>query len=191
MGKVLMGPSTLAYPLPAWLIGAKVADKPNFMTAAWAGICNSDPPKIAISIRHQRYTNSGIKHSRVFSVNIPSAALVKETDYCGSASGKTVDKVEICKFKIFYGTLTDAPLIEQCPVNMECKVEQVIDLGSHGLVIGEILETHVSEDCLTDGKPDIEKIKPFAYIGRPVEHYRAMGESLGKAFSIGQSLRKK
>ncbi|MDD5126896.1 MAG: flavin reductase family protein [Dehalococcoidales bacterium] len=191
MGKVLMGPSTMVYPMPAWLIGAMVGGKPNFMTVAWGGIANAEPPMITVAIRHARYTNSGIKKNRTFSVNVPSADLVKETDYCGSASGSNIDKVAVCKFNIFYGKLTDAPLIEQCPVNLECRVENILDLGSHDLVIGRIIETHVSENCLTNGEPDLDKIKPFAYIGRPDEHYRALGKSLGDAFRIGQSLRTK
>ena len=191
MTKVLMGPSTLIYPMPALLIGTVVGGKTNFMAVAWSGIANAEPPMISVAIRHKRYTNQGIKEHQEFSVNVPSADLVKEVDYCGSVSGSKVDKAEVCGFKVFYGKLTHAPLIEQCPINMECKVEHTLDLGSHALVIGRILETHVSESCLTNGEPDVIKIKPFAYIGRPDAYYYSLGDVLGKAFSIGQSLRKK
>lgn len=191
MGKVQRGPATLIYPMPALLVGAMVKGKPNFMTVAWGGICNAEPPMITVSIRHERYTNAGIKQSQAFSVNVPSVDLVKETDYCGSVTGAKVDKAAVCKFTVFYGKLAGAPLIEQCPVNLECQVEHILNLGSHDLIVGKILETHVSEECLTNGEPDVEKIKPFAYITRPIAQYQAMGDVLGKAFSIGQTLRKK
>jgi flavin reductase (DIM6/NTAB) family NADH-FMN oxidoreductase RutF len=161
MGKSLMGPQTLLYPMPVLLIGANVDDKPNFMTVAWGGIANGEPPMISIAIRHQRYTNKGIRQNLTFSVNIPSTDLARETDYCGSVSGSKSDKVKVCRFKVFYGKLGSAPLIEQCPVNMECKVVHMLDLGSHSLVVGRVEETHVSDNCLTDGQPDVDKIKPI------------------------------
>jgi flavin reductase (DIM6/NTAB) family NADH-FMN oxidoreductase RutF len=115
--------------------------------------------------------------------------MVKETDYCGIISGPKADKVATCKFTVFYGNLENSPLIEQCPVNLECKVAHILLLGSHALVIGSIEETHVSESCLTDGKPDIDKIKPFAYAVAPVHQYYGLGKILGKAFSLGEELK--
>jgi flavin reductase (DIM6/NTAB) family NADH-FMN oxidoreductase RutF len=100
-----------------------------------------------------------------------------------------VDKVEACQFEVFYGELDNAPLIEQCPVNLECKVIHILDLGSHALVIGRIEETHVSESCLTDGKPDVSKIRPITYVMSPVTRYQALGEVLAKAFSVGKELK--
>ena len=95
------------------------------------------------------------------------------------------------KFNIFYGELKTAPLIEQCPVNLECAVAHIIDLGSHDLVIGEIKETHVSENCLTDGKPDVQKIKPFHYVmDKGTFSYFDLGKFIGKAFQIGKELKK-
>jgi flavin reductase (DIM6/NTAB) family NADH-FMN oxidoreductase RutF len=106
--------------------------------------------------------------NREFSVNIPSADIVKEADYCGMVSGAEVDKVAACKFSIFYGQLTNAPLIEQCPVNLACKVEHILTLGTHNLIIGQVMETHISANCLADGKPDLKKIQPFVYgMGSP------------------------
>ncbi len=191
MGKILMGPETLIYPQPALLIGANVNGKPNFLTVAWSGIANGEPPMISIAIRHNRYTLGGIRQNMTFSVNVPSTDMVRETDYCGIVSGSEVDKVEVCRFKVFYGKLRSAPLIEQCPVNLECKVIHSLDLGSHLLVVGRIEETHVSESCLTDGKPDIDKINPFSYITDPDSQYQAVGEVIGKAYSIGKELAKR
>ena len=191
MGKTLMGPQTLIYPMPVLIIGANVDGKPNFMTLAWGGIANGEPPMISVAIRHQRYTLKGIRQNSTFSVNIPSTDLVKETDYCGSISGSKVNKAQVCQFKVFYGKLGSAPLIEQCPVNLECKVVHTLDLGSHLLVIGLIEETHVSDNCLTDGKPDVNKIKPLIYAREPTRQYLDFGKAIAKAFSSGQELRKK
>jgi flavin reductase (DIM6/NTAB) family NADH-FMN oxidoreductase RutF len=189
MGKTQFGPQTLLYPMTALLVGANVDEKPNFMAVGWGGIVNMEPPMISVALRHQRYTLKGIKQNMTFSVNIPSTNLVKETDYCGIISGAKVNKAEVCRFKIFYGKLNSAPLIEQCPVNLECKVMHMMDLGSHSLVIGQIEETHISDSCLTDGKPDVNKIKPFVYTTSPANQYQAFGEVLAKAFSVGKELR--
>ena len=188
MGKMLMGPRTLIYPLPVVLVGANVDDKPNFLAIAWCGIVNSEPPMVSVALQHHRYTHRGITQNLTFSVNVPSTDLVRETDYCGLVSGAKVNKVEVCKFKVFYGKLGSAPLIEQCPINLECKVAHILDLGSHSLFIGKIEETHVSEDCLTDDKPDVNKIKPFAFITQPARQYQAMGEVVAEAFSAGREL---
>jgi len=89
---------------------------------------------------------------------------------------------------VFYGKLSSAPLIEQCPINLECQVVKILDLGSHSLVIGRIEETHISENCLTDGKPDASKIKPIVYITGPAGEYHALGDFIGKAYSAGKEL---
>lgn len=191
MGKVLMGPQTLVYPMPTLLVGANVDGKANFMTVAWAGIVNSEPPMISVAIRHQRHALGGIRQNMTFSVNVPSTDLVRETDYCGMASGRKFDKAEICGFKVFYGELSNAPLIEQCPVNLECEVVHILNLGSHALVIGKIKQTHVSESCLTDGKPDVSKVRPFAYTPMPSAQYHALGDVIAKAFSAGRELQPK
>ena len=190
MGKILMGPTTLICPMPVLLVGANVDGKPNFMAVAWGGIANGEPPMISVAIRYSRYTYRGIGQNSTFSVNVPSIDLVREADYCGITSGSKVNKVEVCHFNVFYGKLDNAPLIEQCPVNLECKVMHILDLPSHSLVVGRIEETHVSESCLTDGKPDIDKIKPLAYIGAPLpdRQYQSLGEVIAKAHSIGLEL---
>ena len=188
MGKITLGPQTLIYPMPAYLIGANVDGKPNFMTAAWCGIVCSDPATLSVSVQPRRYTHEGILQNRTFSVNIPSVELVKEADYCGIASGASIDKAKVCKFKVFYGNLGNAPLIEQCPVNLECKVVHTLSLGSHSLFIGRIEEVYVSDDCLTDGKPDVEKIRPFVYCKTLDSRYYALGNVIGKAYDVGKEL---
>jgi flavin reductase (DIM6/NTAB) family NADH-FMN oxidoreductase RutF len=125
-----------------------------------------------------------------FSVNTPSVDLVRETDYCGIVSGARVDKVNVCGFNVFYGNLKTAPLIEQCPLNHECKVVHVLNLGVHAFIIGEIKGTYISDDCLTNGKPDAKKIRPIVFNLESAE-YSAIGEVIGRAFSIGNELKEK
>lgn len=188
MDKVQMGPQTLVYPMPAMLVGANVDGKPNFMTVAWCGIANGDPPMLSLAIRNQRHTLKGIRQNMTFSANIPSTDQVKETDYCGIVSGSRANKAETCRFQVFYGTLGTAPLIAQCPVNLECRALHFLDLGSHSLIIGKIEETYVSPNCLTDGKPDVAKISPLTYVPGPATRYQGLGDVIGKAFNIGKEL---
>jgi flavin reductase (DIM6/NTAB) family NADH-FMN oxidoreductase RutF len=191
MSKTTFGPQTLLYPMPALIIGANVDGKPNFMTAAWAGIANAEPPMISVAIRQVRHTLKGIRQNMTFSVNMPSTDMVTETDYCGITPGIQADKAKDCNFEVFYGKLETVPLVEQCPVNLECKVEHMLELGSHILVIGKIEETYVSDSCLTGGRPDVSKIKPLVFTMSPASQYQSLGEVIGKAFSIGKELRAK
>jgi len=186
MEKVKLGPETLLYPMPAVLVGAKVGEKANFMTAAWCGIASSSPPAVSVAIRKERYTFKGIEQQGTFSINVPSVKLAKKTDYCGIRSGNKRDKSEV--FDIFYGALKTAPLVRECPVNLECKVIHSLDLGSHVLFVGEIVETYVNEDCLTDEKPDPVKIDPLTYT-TVTQEYRRLGEVVGRAFHMGKALK--
>ena len=183
MEKVQLGPQTLLYPMPAVLVGATVGEKPNFMTAAWCGIAASKPPAISVALQKVRHTLKGIKEQGTFSINVPSATLAKQVDYCGIYSGKKRDKSEL--FNVFFGVLETAPLIQECPVNLECQVIHTLDLKSHELVIGEIIESHVTKDCVTGGKPDPAKIDPLIYTPE-VMQYQRLGEIVGKAFHMGK-----
>jgi flavin reductase (DIM6/NTAB) family NADH-FMN oxidoreductase RutF len=190
MNKVKLGPQTLVYPKPAFLIGADIDTRPNFLTVAWGGIACGSPPMVSVAIRKNRYTLKGIKQNMAFSLNVTSKDYVVETDYCGIISGSKTNKAVDCGFEIFYGDLAGAPMIEECPVNLECKVVHIIDLGSHSLVIGKIMETHISEDCMTDGEPDVRKIQPISYMTGQPGNYYCIGEDVGEAFHIGKKLRK-
>ena len=183
MEKKKLGPQTLLFPMPAVLVGATVGEKPNFMTAAWCGIAASKPPAVSVGLQKVRHTLKGILEKDTFSINVPSAGLARQVDYCGIYSGERRDKSEL--FNIFYGALKTAPLIRECPVNLECRVIHRLDLKSHELVIGEIVETYVSEDCFTDEKPDPEKIDPLIYT-TGVTKYQRLGEVVGKAFNMGK-----
>ena len=189
MPKTRFGPQALLYPMPALLIGTLVDGAPNFMAVAWAGIVCGQPPMIGIAIHKQRYTMTGLRQTGTFSANVPHEGQAREADYCGIVSGRQADKTRDCGFKLFYGTLEAAPLIEECPVNLECRVTQQILLGSHYLVIGTIEETHVSDDCLTEGQPDVAKIKPLGYTPGYHQAYYGLGSELGSAFRVGLELK--
>ena len=132
--KKKLGPTTLLFPMPAVLVGTVVAGRVNFMTAAWGGIANEKPAAISVAIRRTRLTLDGIRENGVFSINVPSVEEVKEVDFCGIYSGREEDKSGL--FKVFYGDLERAPLIRECPLNLECTVLRILELGSHALVIG-------------------------------------------------------
>ncbi len=170
------------FPYPTVLVGAMVNGKPNFMTASWVGIACSNPPAIAVAIRPERYTYKGVIENNTFSINVPGSKHAKETDFCGIYSGRDNDKTKL--FNIFYGKLDTAPLIEECPLNLECKVIHTVEIGTHTLFIGEIMETHANKDCLTNGNPDIKKIDPIIY-ATGTRQYHKVGEEIGRAYKIG------
>lgn len=183
MEKTKLGPQTLLYPMPAVLVGARVNGTANFMTASWCGIAASAPPAVAVGLRQGRFTLAGIQATGTFSINVPSADMAKAVDYCGIYSGHKHDKSDL--FRVDYGVLQSAPLVGECPVNLECQVLHVLDLKSHRLIVGEIIECYVRNDCLTDGKPDSAKINPLMYITGSQQYCR-LGEIVGRAFSIGK-----
>ncbi len=191
MTKKTFGPQPWILPHPTVLVGANVDGKPDFTAVGWAGVAAHNPPSVTIGLQPHRYSLKGIYQNRTFSVNIPSCDLVKETDYCGLVSGANTDKAKDCKFKVFYGNLNTAPLIEQCPINLECEVLHILDLGSHHLVIGKVVETYVTEDCLTDGQPDIDKVKPFANKPFKPAKYYTIGEAFADVFKIGWEIKGK
>jgi len=186
MEKKKLGPQPLLFPHPTVLVGAMTDGKPDFAAVAWTGVAASNPASVTIALQPHRYSLKGIYQNRTFSVNIPSVDLVKETDYCGMVSGKDTDKVKDCKFKVFYGNIKTAPLIEQCPINLELEVSHILNLGSHHLVVGKIVETYVSGDCITDDKPDMAKVKGFVF---GYAKYYSIGEPLADAFKVGWEIK--
>jgi flavin reductase (DIM6/NTAB) family NADH-FMN oxidoreductase RutF len=189
MGKIKLeqkgGPLPILGFYPTIMIGVDVDDKPDFTTVAWTGVAASVPPSITIALQHHRHSLKGVRRHMAFSVNIPSADLVKETDYCGLASGARIDKAADCGFKVFYGKLKNVPFIEQCPINHGCEVVQILNLGSHELIVGRIVESYVSEECLTDGRPDPAKVNSFLFAGFG---YYGIGQELGIAFHCGKDI---
>ena len=185
--KKSIGPQTIAYPAPVFIVGAYDAEgKPNIMNAAWGGICCSKPPCVAVSLREATYTFGCIKASEAFTVNIPSQDHVREADYVGMHSGRDEDKFAATGLTPVKSDLVNAPFIAEFPFVLECKLVQTICLGLHTQFIGEIMDVKVEESVLSEaGFPDVTKVKPFMVAPGPMEYY-AIGGFLGKAFDIGK-----
>jgi flavin reductase (DIM6/NTAB) family NADH-FMN oxidoreductase RutF len=184
--KTNLGPRNCLYPLPTTLVGAVVTGKPNFITIAHVGIAT--PGAVTLGMGKTHYTNAGIREHAAFSVNIPSEDLLEKTDCCGLVSGRDTDKAQL--FTLFYGELEHAPMIEECPINMECRLVQTVELGTHDLFIGEVVATHASEEVLTDGVVDFAKVKPLLFVMNDRGFWH-MGEKMAQAWSAGMELRKK
>ena len=185
--KKKIGDNGFTCPMPMVLVGAEVDGKSNFMPAAWVSRVNFKPPLLAVALG-PHHTNKGIEANREFSVNIPGADLLKAVDYCGLVSGKTADKSGL--FKVFSGELKRAPMIEECPLTMECRLKQTVDLGYDILYIADIVGVYCDEKHMTGGAPDPEKIKPFT-LTMPDNSYWALGEKIGKAWSDGKYYKSK
>jgi flavin reductase (DIM6/NTAB) family NADH-FMN oxidoreductase RutF len=183
MAKKKLSPKPYMYPKPAVLVGALVKGKPNFNTIANCGIVGWAPPMVFISSYKGHYTNIGIRKNKTFSVNVPSADMAKITDYCGIYSGRKVDKSEI--FEVFYGDLVTAPMIQECPVNLECKLVRTIRFDEEEIFLGEIVVIYADEKCMTKNKLDIKKINPLIYSTSDKKYFR-IGKEIGKAYSIGK-----
>jgi flavin reductase (DIM6/NTAB) family NADH-FMN oxidoreductase RutF len=184
-----LGARTIVPTTPVWVVGTYDREgKPNVMTAAWGGICCSQPPCVYVSLRKATYTYNNIKERKSFTVNIPSETYVKEADYFGITSGKTVDKFSATGLTPVKSDLVDAPYVKEFPLVIECKVIQIVEIGLHTEFIGEIVDVKADSLVLNEkGLPDIEKIKPI--ICNIVEmKYHKVGKSIGQAFSIGKEI---
>ncbi|OPY38344.1 MAG: FMN reductase (NADH) RutF [Methanoregula sp. PtaU1.Bin051] len=186
MEKVAVGPMPYMSVMPTVLVGANVNGKPNYMTAAWATVACLVPPMVCVAINKERYTAKGILENKTFSLNVPSVKQVVKTDFCGIVSGSREDKSKV--FASFYGKLKTAPLAEECPVGIECRLFTSVDCGSHQLHIGEVVEIHADKACVVNGKPDISKVDPIMYYNSA---YFGVGKEVEKAFSAGKKYRKK
>jgi flavin reductase (DIM6/NTAB) family NADH-FMN oxidoreductase RutF len=186
MGKVQTDFKGLRYPLPVTLVGATVKGKPNYLTIAFFAILSHLPPIISVSLYKNHYSVKGIKENGAFSVNIPSADMVKATDYCGIVSGRKVDKSNL--FKSFYGQLNTAPMIEECPLNFECKLFRTIETGNNLIFLGEVVSVYANEEVLIEGVPDIRGIDPLVLFGS-VYHSWKFGPDIAGAYRIGKKLK--
>ncbi len=180
MAKRELKPTTTLFPTPPVMVTCQDrAGRANIITLAWVGVVNSEPPMIGIGIRPSRFSHGIIKASRQFVVNVPSEELLKATDFCGVTSGRNVDKFEATGLTAVPAEKLDAPLIQECPVNLECAVRQILNLGSHDLFIGEIVALHVDEKVLGQGESvSIQKVRPFAYCPGAGEYWN-LGELIG------------
>jgi len=176
---------TLLYPMPAVIVGVIVNGKPNYCTIAFCGVVNLNPPMISIECSPTHHTTKGILEHREFSINIPSVEMSEVTDYIGIKSGIEVDKSNL--FDVFYGTVKNAPLISEAPINHACKLEKIVEIRDRrDLYIGHIIETYVSKDCLTKEISDIAKINPLIF-STSNRMYWSLGKEVGRAWKIGRN----
>lgn len=187
MDKIDIGKNGFVYPMPIALLGANIDDKANFMALGWVMRASMNPPLLTVSVNKNHLTNKAILENKTFSVNFPSVDLLDVTDYCGLVSGKRTDKSNL--FEIFYGNLKSAPMIKECPLSLECRLDDIYEMPTSTLFIGEIVSTYTEKKYLTDDKPDIKKINP-AVLTMPDNNYWSIGENVGKAWGIGKNFKK-
>jgi flavin reductase (DIM6/NTAB) family NADH-FMN oxidoreductase RutF len=187
MAKQEWKPGNMLYPLPAVMVS--VADKDgnnNIITVAWTGTVCTNPPMLSISVRPERYSYHMIKETGEFVINLTTESLAYATDYCGVRSGKDVDKFKEMKLTPEAASQVKAPLIKESPVNIECKVKEVFELGSHHMFLAEVVAVHVDESYLNEkNKFELSKAKPIVYSHG---EYYGIGKLLG---TFGYSVKKK
>ncbi len=187
MAKQTWKPGNMLYPLPAVLI--TVADRegnPNIFTVAWAGTICSDPAMVSISVRPSRYSHHMIEETGEFVINLTTRELAFATDYCGVRSGKDVDKFKELGLHVSSAEEVGAPLLDESPVNIECKVTQVLRLGTHDMFVAKVVSVRADEKYMDEnGKFSLEKADPIAYSHGT---YYTLGEKLG---TFGYSVKKR
>ena len=186
MAKQFWKGSALLAPVPAVLVSCGTAEKPNILTIGWTGIVCTRPAMTYISVRPERFSHELIRESGEFVINLTTAAMVRETDFCGVKSGRDTDKAAACGFHIIPAEKVSAPLIDECPVSLECRVTEEKLLGSHTMFLAEIVGVDVDEKYIDgSGRLDLQKCGLAAYAHG---EYFALGEKIG---SFGFSVRKK
>ena len=187
MGKQLWKPGNMLYPLPVVMVSLADRDgRPNIITLAWVGTVCTNPPMVSISVRPERYSYPILKETGEFVINLTTKELAFATDYCGVKSGRDVDKFKEMGLTPIPASEVKAPMIKESPVNIECKVRQILPLGSHDMFLAEIVAVDVEERLLDEtGKLHLEKAGLMAYSHG---EYFAMGKKIG---SFGYSVRKK
>ena len=178
MSKISWQGGALIAPIPAVMVSLGDMEKSNIITVAWCGITNTQPPKTYVSIRPSRHSYNILKEKREFVINLVPATLAKKADYCGIYTGKKVDKFEKCSFTKEKATKVSAPMIGECPISIECKVTDIIPLGSHDMFLADIVAVDVDEQLLDkDGKLHLERagLAAFAH-----GEYFELGKKIGK-----------
>lgn len=186
MGKIKWRGGALIAPLPAVMVSCGDMDNSNIITVAWTGIINTIPPKTYISVRPKRHSYDMIKSSGEFTINLTSESLVPAADFCGMYTGRKVDKFARCALTKEEGSENKCPMIAQSPISIECKVADIVPLGTHDMFIADIVAVHVDDGMLDkNGKLCIERARLAAYAHG---EYYALGKKLG---SFGFSAVKK
>ena len=186
MKKVSWKGGALLAPMPPVMVSCGTHEESNIITIAWTGILNTHPPMTYISVRPSRHSYGIIKESGEFAINLTSADLVKKADYCGIYTGKKVDKFEKCGFTKQEASVVSCPIIEECPLTLECKVKEIVPLGTHDMFIAEIVAIDVAEDLLDEqGKLHLERARLAAFAHG---EYFEVGKKIG---TFGFSVKKK
>ena len=185
--KQSLGGKTLLFPTPVMLVGTyDHTGKPNLMSAAWGGICNSQPPSVAVSLRKATYSYGSIVERQAFTISIPSEEQIVAADYVGIVSGRDVDKFAEAGLTPVKSDLVDAPYAAEMPLVLECRLLHSFELGLHTQFIGEIVDVKADPSVLgADGLPDILKLKPLVF-DTGHRGYYGIGPFLGQAFSVGK-----
>ncbi len=186
-GKITWKPGTVLSPVPAVMVTTIGNEgRPNILTISWTGIVCSEPPMLSISVRPERHSFKLLRETGEFVVNIPDRRIVKETDYCGVASGRDCDKFHETGLTAGRSATVKAPIINECPVNIECRVDREIELGSHCLFIARITNVQISEH-LIDGQGRLQ-VEKAALVGYAHGNYYQLGKQLGHfGFSVKKS----
>lgn len=185
--KEVWKPGNMLYPLPVVMVSlADTKGNPNIITIAWAGTVCTNPPMVSISVRPERYSHSILKETGEFVINLTTKDLAFATDYCGVKSGRDVDKFKEMKLTPMPATKVKAPLIGESPVNLECRITEIKELGSHDLFLAEVVAVHADERFMDENhKFCLEKAEPIVYSHGD---YLLCGEKIG---NFGYSVRKK
>ena len=186
MKKLKWKGGTLLAPVPPVMVSCGDMENSNIITVAWTGIINTEPPKTYISVRPSRHSYNIIKERGEFVINLTPSRLVRTADYCGIYTGKSVDKFAKCKLTKEEANEVSAPLISECPVALECKVCDVVKLGTHDMFVADIVAVDVEEELVDEkGKLHLERAGLTAYAHGD---YFALGKKIG---SFGFSTKKK
>ena len=187
--KTSIGAKTLLFPTPVLMVGTFDTDgRPNLMNAAWGGICCSQPPCVAVSLRKATYSYAGIVERKAFTVGIACESRIVAADFIGMASGRNVDKFAVAGLTPVKSELVDAPYAAEFPVVLECRLLHTLEIGLHTQFVGEILDIKADREILAeDGLPDIMKIRPLIF-DTAHKGYHGVGPCVGQAFSIGREL---
>lgn len=183
---------TILLPSPVLIVGTYGADgQPNIMNAAWGGIACSTPPCISVSVRPATLTYHNIKHTRAFTINIPSQDHVWEADFVGMVSGREHNKFDETGLTPARSVLVDAPIVEEFPYTLECSLVREVELGSHTMFVGQIVGMIADDQILNERQvPDIEKVRPILWGSFGNMAYFGVGDRLADAFSVGRELRR-
>jgi flavin reductase (DIM6/NTAB) family NADH-FMN oxidoreductase RutF len=185
--KESLGAKTLVYPTPVFVVGTYDTEgKPNVMTASWGGICCSQPPCLAVSLRKATCTHGNILARKAFTISIPSESQVQQADYFGLVSGRDVDKLAATKLTPVRSDLVDAPYVSEFPLVLECKLALINELGLHTQFVGQILDAKAEDSVMAEGGwVEITKLKPLVF-APDSQGYYGIGPFLGRAFSVGR-----